>query len=285
MKIGFVTNTLSTAGMKDTAEIFKWAEENKFQTLEIGPAIPLKAEELKKLQQKYSLEITSFLYMRNILSREKKEREIHINKIKERIDVANEIGVKYVTVSTGRDETKSYTENLRLFEKGFSPLLNYAERRKVTLAFENCPEMWNIAISPLMWRRIFEIFPSPNLGLCLDPSHLVWLHIDPYKAIFEAKERICYVHAKDTEILRERLHTCGILTDQLYGKRSAYPWWRHRIVGWGEINWKKFITNLMQVGFDGVISIEHEDPVWSGSEEKVKKGLILAHNYLKGIIL
>jgi len=223
--------------------------------------------------------------MRNILSYDEEEREIHGNKIEERIDVANKLGVKYVTISTGRDETKSYAENLKLFEKGFAPILKYAEKKNVTLTFENCPGMWNIAISPLMWRKIFEIFPSPNLGLCLDPSHLVWLHINPYKAIFEVRNRICYVHAKDTEILRENLDSCGILTDQLYGKKPECEWWRHRIPGWGEINWKKFISNLTEAGFNGVISIEHEDPVWSGSEGKVKRGLILAREHLEGMML
>lgn len=284
MKIGFVTNSLSAAGIKDTREIFQWAKENRFQALEMGPAIPLKVEELKKLQQEYGLEIIGFLYMRNILSYDEEEREVHRNEIKKRIDVANKLGVEYVTISTGRDETKSYAENLKLFEEGFVPILKHAEKKNVTLTFENCPEMWNIAISPLMWRKIFEIFPSPNLGLCLDPSHLVWLHINPYKAIFEVRNRICYVHAKDTEILRENLDSCGILTDQLYGKRPEYEWWRHRIPGWGEINWKKFISNLTEIGFNGVISIEHEDPVWSGSEGKVKRGLILAREHLEGMM-
>ncbi|MCD6083824.1 sugar phosphate isomerase/epimerase [Candidatus Aerophobetes bacterium] len=284
MKIGFLTNSLSAVGIRDAEEIFKWAKENSFQALEIGPTISLEVEKLRELQQRYDLKIISFIYMRNILSADEKERKTHIDKIRKRIEVAHKLGVPYVTISTGRDERLSYAENLKVFEKEFPPILRYAEEKNVTLTFENCPGMWNIAISPLMWKKIFEIFPSPQLGLCLDPSHLIWLQIDPYKVIFDFRDRICYIHAKDTEILRENLNTCGILTDELYGQKTECRWWRHRIPGWGRINWRKFFSNLMEIGFDGVISIEHEDPLWSGSEKKVKRGLILARDYLKGMM-
>jgi len=57
-------------------------------------------------------------------------------------------------------------------------------------------------------------------------------------------------------------------------------WWRYRIPGQGDINWSKFISTLYQVGYDGTISIEHEDPVWSGTLDKVKNGLILGKRHL-----
>jgi len=284
MKIGFITNSLSRVGIDNIEEIFKWGKEKEFNCLEIGPAIPLKVERLQKLQEKYGLQITSFIYMRNILARDRKERELHTNKIKERIDAANRLNVKYVTISTGRDEKKSYAENFTLLEKEFAPILKYAEKKNVTIALENCPEMWNIAISPLMWRKIFKVFPSSNLGLCFDPSHLVWLRINPYKAILDFRDKICYVHAKDTEIMKEKLDICGIFTDQIYGEKPECEWWRPRLPGWGEINWRNLITNLIEAGFDGTINIEHEDSVWSGSKKKVEKGLILTRNYLKGMI-
>lgn len=287
MKIGFLTNSLVTTGMKDLQKIFKWAKESGFQAIEIGPGVPLNLEKLKRFHQDYNLEIISFIYMRNILSSNEKERKNHINKIKERIDIASELGVRYVTISTGRDKKISYEENLLLFKKEFPPLLKYAEEKDVTIAFENCPGMWNIAISPFMWEKIFKMFPSSHLGLCFDPSHFVWLNIDPCKTILDFKDRICYIHAKDTELLRDKLTYLGIITDYLYYGDQAKPelkWWRHRIPGWGEINWKKIITALMEIHFDGVVSIEHEDPVWSGSEDKVKRGLTLAREYLRNIL-
>ena len=50
--------------------------------------------------------------------------------------------------------------------------------------------------------------------------------------------------------------------------------------GLGEIDWKKFISTLQEYGYDHVLSIEHEDPVWEGSEEKIKTGLKMGLKHL-----
>lgn len=54
--------------------------------------------------------------------------------------------------------------------------------------------------------------------------------------------------------------------------------------GKGEINWNRYISALQEVGFDGAISIEHEDPLFAGSEEKIKKGLTFGHTHLSQFI-
>jgi sugar phosphate isomerase/epimerase len=50
--------------------------------------------------------------------------------------------------------------------------------------------------------------------------------------------------------------------------------------GLGGIDWNRFISTLQENGYDKFLSIEHEDPVWEGTEEKIKTGLKLAHNHL-----
>ncbi len=55
--------------------------------------------------------------------------------------------------------------------------------------------------------------------------------------------------------------------------------------GSGEVNWKKFVDMLYEIGFNGTISIEHEDPTWWGTEEKVKTGLVMGQKYLRGLLL
>lgn len=57
------------------------------------------------------------------------------------------------------------------------------------------------------------------------------------------------------------------------------------IIGFGEIDWQTFVSVLQEEGYDGVVSIEHEDPIWSGTEEKVKKGLILGYRHLSPFII
>ena len=55
--------------------------------------------------------------------------------------------------------------------------------------------------------------------------------------------------------------------------------------GWGDVEWGPFISRLIESGYDDVISIEHEDPIWEGTEEKVKGGLVLGQRYLSQFVL
>ncbi len=76
----------------------------------------------------------------------------------------------------------------------------------------------------------------------------------------------------------------------LFGRQlSPLPWksgrWRYRMPGLGKIDWGSLISTLQECGYDSVLSIEHEDPVWEGSEEKVKAGLRLGLKHLSQFVL
>ena len=133
------------------------------------------------------------------------------------------------------------------------------------IAFENCPLMGNIAISPVMWRMIFDRLKTPAVGLAFDPSHLVWQFIDPYACIEEFIPHILHVHAKDMHVDRALLAQTGFLTD--------FRWWSARIPGHGDIDWARLIGELRRCGYDGTISIEHEDKQYEGSLDRVLDGL------------
>jgi sugar phosphate isomerase/epimerase len=184
----------------------------------------------------------------------------------------------------GRDPNKNTKQNLEECKKVFTGLVEYAQKKKVRLIIENCPmEGWQtetlpgtISFSPELWQKMFEIIPGKNFGLNFDPSHLYWLGVDYMKAVREFGPRIFHAHAKDTEILGEELYR-----ESVYGKN----WHRARMPGLGEINWARFISALQEAGYDETLSIEHEDPVWSGSEEKIKKGLIIAARHLNPLLV
>jgi sugar phosphate isomerase/epimerase len=193
------------------------------------------------------------------------------------LDAAHQLHVPVVSTFAGRRLSGGWRDNVKLFAEVFRPLADKAESLGVRIAFENCPmthgfkPITNIAYAPSVWDMMFEAVPSPALGLNLDPSHLVWLGIDPVRVVHQYYERIYHVHAKDTEVIRERIQDQSILGES---------WWRYRLPGYGEIDWGKFFSALHEHGYQGVVSIEHEDPVWSGSEEKVIEGLLRAKAYL-----
>ncbi|HTD86009.1 MAG TPA: sugar phosphate isomerase/epimerase, partial [Candidatus Binatia bacterium] len=153
-------------------------------------------------------------------------------------------------------------------------------------AIENCPMLFtndewpggkNLAVSPKLWREIFERIPSRNFGLNYDPSHLVWQFMDPVKPIREFRDRIFHVHAKDARLLRDRLNEVGILAAPLEYHEPKLP-------GSGEVKWAEFFSALRDIGYDGAVCIELEDRAFEGSLEERKRGLVQAKKFLEQFI-
>jgi sugar phosphate isomerase/epimerase len=125
-----------------------------------------------------------------------------------------------------------------------------------------------------MWDKLFELLPDDNFGLNLDPSHLYFMQIDHLAAVRDYADRIFHAHAKDTEVFDAKRAREGNFTF------SFHSWWRYRMPGLGEINWSRFIDALLQIGYEGTLSTEHEDPIYEGSEAKIKQGLLLGRRHL-----
>jgi len=122
---------------------------------------------------------------------------------------------------------------------------------------------------------------SPILGANFDPSHLVWQGIDPAYAIRYLGDAIYHVHAKDTKIDEQNTRTNGVLDTKHYGD-ELHRAWVFRAVGYGhgESFWRDLVDNLRLVGYDRVLSIEHEDSLMS-----IDEGLTKAVSVLKPIIM
>lgn len=119
------------------------------------------------------------------------------------------------------------------------------------------------------------------IGANVDPSHLFWQGIDPCEAIKMLKGAIYHFHAKDTKIDEANTKRIGVLDTQNYGD-IANRAWSFRTVGYGHGAqvWNDIISTLKTVGYDGAISIEHEDGLMSPRE-----GLEKAVAFLKDVII
>ncbi|MDI3477801.1 MAG: hypothetical protein PWQ59_1326 [Thermoanaerobacterium sp.] len=306
MHLGFLTVCLGNMQLKDKA---KWASENGFKSLEIAcwPQVNSrdysscdidvetlteeKAEEIKKYMKDYGLSISSLAYYDNNLDPDPEKRAYINNHTKKCIDAAVMLGTSMVGTFIGRDPSKNLKENFDEFEKVFSDIVGYAESKGVKIIIENCPmEGWQkeglpgtISFTPELWEEMFRRIPSMNFGLNLDPSHLLFQLIDYVKVVPAFKDRIFHVHAKDAEIFKDKLEWYGVFNRQ-FPKKGETGYWRFRMPGLGQVDWDRFIKALKDIGYDGVISIEHEDPLYDGSEEKVKEGLKLGYDHLKQFI-
>lgn len=293
MKIGFLTNALVEQARRSGLNTFQtldevaaWAADHGFTDLECGPMLPLDRAAYERVLGEGRIAITALIYCRNYLSTDPEEAATHLAELKKRIEFAGALGIDKVVTSTGIDkriEEGIYDRDPNVKDRGnmirripvrsldqvvdlYGPLLELAEKNNVRLCLENCPLMGNIAISPVMWRRIFQRLDSDKLGLAYDPSHLVWELIDPYAPLDEFKDKIFHVHAKDAAIDRARLAETGILTD--------FSWWSYRIPGRGELDWKKLLSKLKANGYTGTISLEHEDAAYEGTLPAVEQGLL-----------
>ncbi|QOJ18844.1 MAG: sugar phosphate isomerase/epimerase [Phycisphaeraceae bacterium] len=121
------------------------------------------------------------------------------------------------------------------------------------------------------------------LGANLDPSHFFWQGIDPVLAARELGEAglLYYCHAKDTELDRHQGPVNGYNDARPYGEQKLRSWtFRTCGYGHGDEFWKPFISMLRRYGYDGVISIEHEDPLMS-----VTEGFEKAVAYLSQVVI
>ena len=278
MRMSLLTNSLTGVGVTDLKAIAGWAAANDIHELDVGPAIAMDRQVFEDVLGEGKVEIKTMIYCRNFLSEDEEEARQHQEALKERIRFAGTVGIEKIVCSTGVTKD-AFAGTCFVPEKSADAcvelakeFLEEAEKNNVRLCWENCPMMGNIATSPDMWQMLFDRLDSDRIGLCYDPSHLVWQMIDPYGNIFKFKDKIFHVHAKDTHVDYEKL--------SLYGTQQNAKWWCHRLPGLGDLDWNRIVDALYQIGYDKAICIEHEDPVWDGTEEKGKRGILKTRDHV-----
>jgi sugar phosphate isomerase/epimerase len=302
VKLGLLTAAFPDLTLEQVAE---WAAGERFQALEIAcwpagggerrryagvthiDAENFDPDAVHKVMTRHGLTISSLAYYPNNLHPDDSHREEVNGHLRKVIDAAQRLGVEVVGTFVGNDKDRPLPENLERFREIWPPLVDYAAERGVKVAIENCPmifsyDEWpggnNLAWSPAIWDEMFAAIPAENFGLNIDPSHLVWLMIDYERAVYDYRERIFHAHAKDLEVRPDGLYRHGTFS-------GGIGWQVPRLPGLGEVNWNRFVAALYAVGYDHVLSIEHEDRRFEGDEELVKRGFLLARDVLKPYVV
>jgi len=154
----------------------------------------------------------------------------------------------------------------------------FAAEHGVRVAIEMHPGF--VVYSPETMLRLRDL-AGPALGCNYDPSHMFWQNIDPIAAIRVLGDSIFHVHAKDTQMYPANLPRTGVLDTKPYTD-EAHRGWIFRTCGYGHGAewWKEFVSTLRMFGYDGVLSIEHEDSLLSPEE-----GLTRAVRFLDEVVL
>ena len=235
----------------------------------------------------HGVEISALAFYPNTMDGDLEKRAANIAHLETVIRASAKLGVNMVTTFIGRDQTKSVEDNLALVAQVWPPIVALAEELGVKIAIENCPmlfgrDQWpggqNLMTTPVIWQKVFDILPSPNLGINYDPSHFVWQMIDYIKPIYEFKDKIFHVHYKDIKLFQDKLERVGVM---------AYPldFMSPKLPGLGDVDWGRFVSALTDIRYDGFTCIEVEDKAFEGSEAAVLDSLRLSKRYLEQFVI
>lgn len=298
LKLGFVSAILADFGFEHVVD---FAANNGFKCIEMmcwpgnsGDARryagvthidveTMDAKYIKHYMKERGISISGLGYYPNPLDADPKKSEFYIEHIKKIIKACNQLGVPVMNTFIGRNQALNIQENLELFKKLWKPIIETAEQEGIKIGIENCPmfftnDEWpggkNLAISPAVWDRMFETFPTPLFGLNYDPSHMIFQMMDEIKPIYQYKDRLHHVHIKDVKVYKDKLDRVGILANPLEYHSPKLP-------GLGDVNWRAFFAALTDVRYRGPVVIEVEDKAYEGSPEDVTAAIRTARNYVK----
>ncbi len=304
MQLGFVSAILPELSLEeviyhaaeigyDCVEIMCWPKgkaTRRYAGVTHIDVIKLAKKEVKtinKLLEQRGVEISSLGYYPNPLAADKKEGEVYIAHIKKLIEAAVLLGLKNVNTFIGRDPAKTIEANWPRFLEVWQPIIKFAEKQKIKIGIENCPmkftkDEWpggqNLAISPEVWRKMFEAIPSDYFGLNYDPSHMVLQQMDYLTPMTDFSHKLFHVHAKDLRIDKTRLNEVGIF---------AHPnhWHTPKLPGLGDVNWGQFFASLNDAGYNGPVCVEVEDRAYEGDLTQRLRALRQSYNYLKNFVV
>jgi sugar phosphate isomerase/epimerase len=299
LDLGFVSAIMADASLD---EVIAFAAEHRFRCVEImcwpvGKAErryagvthldvdtldEAKVQAVAALLRQHGVYISGLGYYPNPLTGDREQGEFFKAHLQKVIRAAARLGIPVVNTFIGRDHTKNLDDNFALFRTHWADILRTAEEYNIKIGIENCPmyftqDEWpggkNLATHPAVWRRMFEVFPTPLFGLNYDPSHMVWQMMDYVRPIYEFKDRLHHIHLKDAKLYPERLNEVGIMAHPLQYHSPKLP-------GLGDVNWRSFFTALTDVRYRGPVCIEVEDKAYEGSEADVRSAILTSRNYL-----
>jgi len=211
-----------------------------------------------------------------------------IQRMKDTARAAAALGVPVVVGFTGsqvwghwysfpEENLKAYEDAWKVFAERWHPILDVFKQEGVKFALEVHPTeiAYNIETAGDCLKAIDN---RVEFGFNYDPSHFVWQMIDPVIFIKKFGDRLYHAHAKDSELQEDEIARSGVIPNGPWARPDRG--FRFRVPGWGNTNWRRIMTALLSVGYDYVLSYEHEDPVMS-REDGCEKNI----EFLKPLII
>jgi sugar phosphate isomerase/epimerase len=298
MQLGFVSAILPELSLKEVlalardegyacVEVMCWpvgAADRRYAGvthLDVSTLDDARVAEVRGLVEASGVFLSGLGYYPNPLDPNPEHRRAVGEHLKKVIAAAERLGLGVVNTFIGRDPARTVEAQWPVVQEVWTDLVRTAEAKRVRIGIEHCPMLFsndewpggkNLAVSPAVWRKLFEMFPGPTLGLNFDPSHLIWQQIDIPRAIKEFASRIYHVHAKDERIDRDRLYERGNL---------GLGWHIPKLPGLGDVEWGSFFSALCDAGYRGPVCVEVEDRAYEGSLAERRRALRQSRRFLE----
>jgi len=257
-----------------------------------------KCKNISKMIEKHGLFLSALSCHANMLHPNKEFSKQHHKDFRAIVTLAGKLGVERVVTFAGCPGSSDndlqpnwvtccwpdyFTETINWqWEKKIIPFwkeeVSFAKKNGVKMiAFEMHPG--DSVYNPEKLLKLRDAV-GEEIGCNFDPSHLFWQGIDPIAAIRRLKDCIFHVHAKDSRVEPVISSVNGVLDNKPYSDEFNRSW-NFRTVGYGNDYkfWKDFVSTLRLIGYDYVLSIEHEDSLLSSEE-----GLEKAVNFLREVM-
>ncbi|WP_276254988.1 sugar phosphate isomerase/epimerase family protein [Halomontanus rarus] len=297
MEVGVLTVALAGESLEDA---FAYLEEQGVGAVEIGCGgfvgddhLPREEylddesaqTELQELLDTYNLSISALATHNNPLHPDEERADEADEELRGAIRLADQLDVDAVTTFSGLpaggpdDSVPNWItapwppEHLEAHEYQWevavdywSDLAEFADDHGVNVGLEMHPNMF--IYEP---RGLLDLREATNerIGANYDPSHLIWQGIDITESIrlLGEEDAIHHFHAKDTKVYDANAREKGVLDTTPYTEEADRSWLFRSIgYGHGEEFWKDVVSTLRMVGYDGALSIEHEDSLTSANE-------------------
>ncbi|MGM0491327.1 MAG: sugar phosphate isomerase/epimerase family protein [Armatimonadota bacterium] len=302
MKVGALSAAWSDQSLEDVCAYFA---EAGLDTIEIGTgnypgnahADPFELKGNKKKREDFlatvkdhGLEISAFSCHGNPLHPDDTVAEEHHEVWRATCDLAQQCEVTCVNGFSGlpgggpNDETPNWVvapwpeDHLEALEYQWDLAIDYwkrendyADKRGVNFCFEMHPNF--LVYNP---ETLIKLREACGDRMCanFDPSHLWWQGMDPSSCVRwlqEHGEVIQHFHAKDVAVYDWNARVNGVLDTKHYGDEVNRSW-IFRALGYGhdQLEWNELISTLRMCGYDGPLSIEHEDSLMTANEGFMK---------------
>ena len=251
MKIAFYTSTFNDRPVEETLDFARGAGFDAIE-IDIGGHIktPDRVGAVMRAAADRGLAVAAVTLFGNQLDPDAEKRASLRARTRDFAEALAASGAPILVLFPGRDPTVSEDANYQDFAGHAAGLL--ARAPTLSVAIENWPGPANdfIATTPGGWRRLFDLVPDERFGVEFDPSHLIRIGVDVDPAYDGVRDRVKIIHAKDASIDAARLQEVGY---------HGAGWWRYRLPGRGALDWRNFLAHAKASGFDGFVSVEHED--------------------------